>query len=577
MRPTLSILICFVISLSGFAQKKVAESIRLNQVGFYPEGQKVAVVLDETVKSFTISSPDLKTNYFSGTLSEVRSSSFSPTKTRIADFSSFKKPGVYVVVVPGFVSSSFEIKTNIHHDVAKASIRFFYFQRFSISLKEEFAGIWKRPSSSSHKSVVIHASATSPGRLEGTVISSPRGWIDAGDYNKYIVNSGITTSTLLSAYEDFPAYYDTLSLLIPENKNALPDLLDEILWNVRWMLTMQDPADGGVYHKCTNAKFDGMVMPDQANTPRYVVQKGTAAALNFAAVMAQSARVFKRFESTLPGLGDSCLSASVKAWAWSKQNPNVEYDQRKMNAQFDPNVSTGGYGDTNFSDEFLWAGAEFYNTTGNAVYLNRDELVSGKLLIPSWDQVKGLAYYSLIRMKSFALKEDEMTVQKLKDRIIQKADSMISSSRKHYYATVMGESSKDFIWGSNSVAANQSILLIYAFHISNDKKYLDAALANLDYILGRNATGYSYVTAFGDKTPMHPHHRPSEADGVIEPVPGMLAGGPNPGMQDKCSYPSSVPDEAYVDDVRSYASNEVAINWNAPLVYLLGAMEVLMK
>ncbi len=76
---------------------------------------------------------------------------------------------------------------------------------------------------------------------------------------------------------------------------------------------------------------------------------------------------------------------------------------------------------------------------------------------------------------------------------------------------------------------------------------------------------------------MHPHHRPSEADGIVEPVPGLLAGGPNPSMQDKCQYPSALPDEAYVDDVCSYASNEIAINWNAPLVYLAFGIEALEK
>ena len=69
--------------------------------------------------------------------------------------------------------------------------------------------------------------------------------------------------TLLSAYEDFPAFFDTLHTHIPPMPGPpyVPDLLNESLYNLRWMLTMQDPNDGGVYHKCTNAAFDGMVMP----------------------------------------------------------------------------------------------------------------------------------------------------------------------------------------------------------------------------------------------------------------------------------------------------------------------------
>ena len=132
------------------------------------------------------------------------------------------------------------------------------------------------------------------------MISTPGGWYDAGDYNKYIVNSGITTGTLLSAYEDFPGYFNELYTNIPESGNDVPDILDEALYNIRWMLSMQDPNDGGVYNKCTNAAFDGMVRPGVTKLPRYVVQKGTAATLDFAAVSAQASRIFKKYNKQYP-------------------------------------------------------------------------------------------------------------------------------------------------------------------------------------------------------------------------------------------------------------------------------------
>ncbi|MEI9807611.1 MAG: glycoside hydrolase family 9 protein [Bacteroidota bacterium] len=108
-------------------------------------------------------------------------------------------------------------------------------------------------------------------------------------------------STLLSAFEDMPAYFDTLHTQIPESADGIPDILNEALCNLRWMFTMQDPGDGGVYNKCTNANFDGMVMPGETTWPRYVVQKGTAATLDFAAVMAQASRIFSKFRKQLPG------------------------------------------------------------------------------------------------------------------------------------------------------------------------------------------------------------------------------------------------------------------------------------
>jgi endoglucanase len=349
------VLFILCVSCASVDVSSSPEAIRLNQIGFYPNGTKIAVVIGATNQDFYVSSIDLKNKIFEGKLSEVRTSSFSDKKTQIADFSSVHDTGTFVLVVPGLGQSfQFDIKENVHAEVARGSLKAFYFQRFSTSLPEAFAGKWNRPFSHADTQVLIHASAASKSRPKESVISSPRGWIDAGDYNKYIVNSGITMGTLLSAYEDFPDYYNKLSTNIPESNNTLPDILDECLWNIRWMLTMQDPADGGVYHKCTNANFDPMVMPHAATTPRYVVQKGTAATLDFAAVTAQASRIFKAYENQLPGLADSCLRASKLAWAWAKVNPDVVYDQDQLNKTFDPDITTGGYGDKKFSDE--WTG-----------------------------------------------------------------------------------------------------------------------------------------------------------------------------------------------------------------------------
>ena len=97
----------------------------------------------------------------------------------------------------------------------------------------------------------------------------------------------------------------------------------------------------------------------------------------------------------------------------------------------------------------------------------------------------------------------------------------------------------------------------------------------MDYLLGRNATGYCYITGFGVKSPLHPHHRLSASDAVEAPIQGLLVGGPNPAQQDKADYPSNLPDESYSDTLPSYASNEIAINWSAALVALASSLDAL--
>ncbi len=572
---TLAFLALFVAK-DAFAQQNGEQNIRINQEGFYPSAPKIAIVLTGSDSTFYLQTTAKKT-VFTGTLKKSVKPDFAGNTTKIADLSAFHKPGKYLLYVPGIgYSWPFEIKKSVNKEAANASIKAYYFMRVSIPLSEKYAGKWARAEGHPDTSVLIHPSAATDQRPTGTIISSPRGWYDAGDYNKYIVNSGITTSTLLSLYEDFPAYMKTVKLNIPESGNHIPDVLNEVLWNLRWMLTMQDPNDGGVYHKLTNAVFDKMVMPDKATTPRYVVQKGTAATLDFAAVMAQGGRIFGKFPKELPGLADSCLKAADKAWDWAVKNPNVMYNQTAMNKKFSPAVTTGAYGDFNFSDEFIWAACELYASTTNAKYLaNINLLPDDKMPLPAWNQVRLLGYYTLVKNGDAMGDKSPKELPEIKKRLLSFADELINGAGETAYETVMDKSPRNFIWGSSSVAANQGIALIQAYKLSGDPKYLRYALDNLDYLLGRNGTGYSYLTGYGSKTPMHPHHRPSVADGIEDPVPGLLVGGPNPGMQDGIKTASKMPDEAYIDDDRAYSVNEIAINWNAPMAYLANAMEAL--
>lgn len=548
--------------------------IRLDQLGFYPGAPKCAIVLTDKGGSFEVQTLNKKTA-FKGELKRSLKLDFAGNYTWIADFSAFHIPGRFLLYVPGIGNSyPFSIQRSVYRRVADASIKAYYFIRASTPLKEKYAGKWARAEGHPDNKVLVHASAASRERPEGTVISSPRGWYDAGDYNKYIVNSGISTYTLLSLYEDFTEYMKTVRLNIPESGNGIPDLLNETLWNIRWMLTMQDPNDGGVYHKLTNAAFDKMEMPDKATATRYVVQKSTAAALDFTAVMAQASRIFKQYPKELPGFADSCLAAAEKSWDWARKNPDVLYRQNEMNQKFSPKITTGEYGDRNVNDEFIWAASELFVTTQNDKYIKEINIIpDAKMPLPSWGQVRLLGYYSILRnsekLKSYS------GLPQLKQRMLEFADGLANGADSTAYETVMDKERSNFIWGSNAVAANEGMALIEAYKLSGNKKYLKYALANLDYLLGKNGTGYSYVTGYGSKTPMHPHHRPSVADDVVDPVPGLLVGGPNPGMQDHVKVPSVVPDEAYIDNDQAYAVNEIAINWNAPFAYLANAIEAL--
>lgn len=128
--------------------------------------------------------------------------------------------------------------------------------------------------------------------------------------------------------------------------------------------------------------------------------------------------------------------------------------------------------------------------------------------------------------------------------------------------------------GSNAIVANHSLVLLVADQFKSDSSHRDCALNNLHYLLGRNCLGVSWVTQIGIRPPQHPHHRPSVADNIVAPWPGLLSNGPNSNPSDPITkaWPQQAPMRMYVDDHRAWSSNEPTINCNAPLVFVLAAL-----
>ncbi|MBC7383384.1 MAG: glycoside hydrolase family 9 protein, partial [Bacteroidia bacterium] len=197
----ITLLACFLISFASVAQS-VTSRIKLNQLGYYPMAPKAAVVTGDTDgDSFYITSTNLRDTFFTGKLTEEMKSANSSTKTKIADFSPFQKSGTFVVIIPGVGHSYvFKINSKVNADAAVAGLKGFYYQRVSMPLEARYAGKWHRSAGHPDDVVYIHPSAASKERPAGSTISTPGGWYDAGDYNKYMVNSGISMGTMLSAY-----------------------------------------------------------------------------------------------------------------------------------------------------------------------------------------------------------------------------------------------------------------------------------------------------------------------------------------------------------------------------------------
>jgi endoglucanase len=538
------------------------QDISVNQVGYLPTSEKIAgfPADNRPGRVFHLESNSGGGALFQGTLSTPSTDAASGVRVALADFSQYTHPGIYQLVSGSLRSRPFVIGASVYQRPLELSVRAFYGQRCGCAV--DLGDGYRHPSC--HLTGAYHPSSGRDGS-----VANHGGWHDAGDYGRYVVNSNISVSTLLWAWELYPRALRKLSLDIPESGGKLPDYLAEIRWCLEWMLSLQD-ADGGVWHKQTSEQFCGFIMPQDDHLTSYVIgtgappYKSTCATAGFAASMAVAARCYGAYDTAFAA---RCLLAARHAYTWAVAHPSVTFDNP-------PGIGTGSYADAHCGDELLWASAELWRTTGEAQYeqafLAATQALPPESAIaaPSWNNVAPLAYWT------YVLSERPGDAA-MRSRILSKTAEVARSYVGRRQLSGFGNTlrAEDYIWGSNSVAANQSLLLLVANQLKPDRQLLEAALGNLHYLLGRNCFAVSWVTQVGTNPFLHPHHRPSAADGIAAPWPGLLSGGPNARPADKVALalPKLPPMRMWEDDQAAYSLNEVAINWNAPFVFLLAA------
>jgi len=558
-------LLLAVSTAAAFAAEPTA-AIKVDQAGYPAAARKVALVSSEKpAREFTVCRLKDDSVAFRGTLSPQQVDADSGDRVQPAEFTGLSANGDYYVDVPGIGRSwGFAISPSVYSRAYYLAMRSYYGQRCgtAVDLGAEFPGYRHQ---ACHLQGAWHESSGKAGPR-----ASKGGWHDAGDYGRYVVNSGISTGTLLWTWEMFAPRIRGIKLNLPETGNGTPDILNEIRWNLDWMLSMQDD-DGGVWHKQTSERFCGFVMPEQDTLISYVIGTGktpfksSCATGDFAAVTAIAASAYQPFDPVFAG---KCLRAARLAFAWLEKFPDVIYHNPA-------GVSTGDYGDRDCGDEILWAAAELWRTTRENAYERYFLEHYGafeKSIHPvgpqSWSNVANLALWSYVLGGG----KNAQAASSIRQTSLDAADRVVERSAANAYRISLTPS--DYIWGSNGVAANYAMQLVVADALEHKPAYLETALDNLHYLLGRNVFSLSFVTQVGAHPFRHPHHRPSGADNNAEPWPGLLSGGPNRGRQDSAMrrLPADLPPaRMYLDDQAAYSANEIAINWNAPLVFLLAA------
>jgi endoglucanase len=545
--------------------------VSVNQLGYYPSGEKLASFATSATTPQTWQLLDSSGKQVaSGQTTVFGQDNYSDDNVQEIDFSSFATAGTGYKLQVGSVSSApFEISNALYTSLKQDALAYYYRDRSGIAIEAQYAGQqWARAAAHlSDSNVTCYQGTDAAGKMWSGCpysLDASGGWYDAGDYGKYVVNGGISVWTLMDEYERDPKAWVDGSLNIPENKNGVPDILDEARWELKFLLGMQVPAGqplaGMVHHKLHDDVWSAVPSMPPATTPdRHLFPPSTAATLNVAAVGAQCARIWKTIDPTFSA---QCLHAAETAWTAAKANPTM------YAVAF--TAGGGDYSDTNVTDEFYWAASELYVTTGDSQYgdfaMSSPDWANAKVM--DWGNTAALGTISL------ALIPNKLPADKLKatrQAIIGTADTGLAAISKEGYRVPL----TSYPWGSNSTALNTAMLMGLAYDFTADRKYLDGVTETMDYILGRNPLNKSYVTGYGANPPEHPHHRfwANQPDqGYPAPPPGVLVGGPNgvPGdpVVTAAGLTGNPQGKQYIDDIGSFSTNEVAINWNAPLAWV---------
>ncbi len=604
--------------------------IRVNQHGYFVYGPKKASVLSNSATPLTWQLGNGGIHQTSGQTTVFGNDAASGDYLHIIDFSDFHGSGDgFYLGVQGIATGSywFSITDNLYSQMKFDALSYFYHNRDQEVLTPYVAPVYARGTmlkpngdwfdlstpcySGPAKDGTVWANCVQEGNppLFPTNYSVPvvRGWYDAGDHGKYVVNAGISAWTLMNLYErnrylGNQAYaFGNGTMSIPESQDEDspgPDILDEVWNEVYFMHTMQVHGDSVspevkdmVHHMIHDTAWTDIPnrSDEVVNTvdkyARAVYPPSTAATLNFAAAMAQ----YERNDEPAPA-PEVFLPNAERAWDAAVTNPDWYAVDR-----FD---GGGGYPDSDVTDEFYWAACELYITTGKEEYKNFLMTSPHYLEIPTligaegsgpmaWGNTAALGTISLATAPNNLPMSE---IVKARANIVAAANAFVANEATQGYGTPYVAGSDGYAWGSNSFVLNEMIVMGLAYDFTNDIKYLNGMVAGMDYLLGRNAMDKSYVSGYGENPLLNPHHRfwafqawPRQDLRYPKSPAGAISGGPNSTITlEDCKATQAMslyercrltPQKCYADDVDAFSVNEVTINWNAPFAWVTSYLD----
>ena len=593
---------------------KIISAVRVNQVGYYTKLEKKATVVTKATSPIAWRlRNNAGTVVKTGETTVVGLDAASGDNVHTIDFSDYTIAGDgYTLEVDeanidtsrcnNAVSSRFNIGTGLYSTLQVDAVKYFYLNRSGIPITMPYAENEAVTRPAGHPFDIVSPSVNDWYK-DSYSIDATGGWYDYGDNGKYVKYGGIAAWTMMNQYErslkagtkDFAPFADN-TMNIPESGNGYPDILDETRYEMEMLLKLQIPSvktyGGMVHRKASDERWLSLALrPDEDPMKRYLQPPSTAATLELAATAAQASRLWRSYDQTF---ASKCIVAAETAWEAAVKNPNI----------YEPATSSisGPIQSYDVTDEFYWAAAELYETTGKQVYLDylknskdylkmQTETLDGSIAdVFDCDNVARLGTITL----ALGNQLDDASRKIAKDNITVAADALIAIQNSEGYGTPMKQSKVSstengypltvtgYPLESNSIVLNEAMVISYAHEFTKNEKYLNGVASSMDYILGRNANVQSYVTGYGYNPVENPHHLfwAYQADNTFPKAPaGCLTSGPNSGLQDPwvrgmgLKASSTPAAKCFVDNIESWSTNEVSTQCNASLAWVASYME----
>lgn len=593
--------------------------IKVDQFGYQPAMQKVAVVVDPQAgfNAAEAFAPGTGSGQYqirrwaddvvvhTGTLQPWKSGAThaqSGDRGWHYDFSALTAAGAYYIwdSARQVGSGRFEIGSAVYAPVLRHAVRMFYHQRLNhakvapyVDARWADAAAYERPGQDrSATSRWAKGQAATARDLSG-------GWMDAGDTNKYVTFAQSAVLQLLDAYRMSPAVFRD-DFGIPESGNGLPDLLDELKWELDFLRRMQDASGThGLFLKVGVDSYTDISPPSADARPRYYLPECTSATLAGAAMFGAAHVVYRGFASQAAGAAD-LLARAEAAWARAKLTTSgftvfqTACDDGDIKAG-DADVDAQGQ-----LESSVLAAIALYEATGKAEYRAHVEANYARVRpynIWWWGPYWAPMQVALLRHAgqpgvSASVASNLRSQKSWQSGVISLTDFNGGTNGTDLYRAHLADA--EFNWGHNMTRSNAGLINLdfEAFGINSTSAALYRRIAeqHLHWLHGANPMGLvmlSNMASAGAESSLSEIYHTWFANGTVwdstrtsarGPAPGYLAGGPNTTYTGSVAgLASQPPQKAYKDwntgwPENSWEVTEPAIYYQAAYVQLLARL-----